>query len=243
MRDKKPNTLQSKLGFFDEDLKKPSHDKLMLWLNENIEAVEDIKRVAIDRMKVLNRYVVELKYFDGKKQKTDSDNQKIKELTDKIEIENKKIDYLSSWKDFKVRPEKPKTAITEKTWELPITTQGQYQTGSSSKYTVGFVDMAVEFTSPRANVSGLISEKQPEVTGNYYDWIGDIKGEIEITFNPEPTVIYIEVKTEIKSLGELNRQINHYKEYLKGYYYVLCPDNSPKSLLLEQRIGAIDYAC
>jgi len=53
--------------------------------------------------------------------------------------------------------------------------------------------------------------------------------------------IFVEVKTEIRSLGELIRQINQYKTYQKGDYYVLCPDNKYKDLLQEQGIYSIDY--
>ena len=35
----KANTLQQKMGFFDEDLKMPKHDELMLWLDKNIEHI------------------------------------------------------------------------------------------------------------------------------------------------------------------------------------------------------------
>lgn len=39
MNKPKAQTLQQKLGFFDEDLKKPKHDELMLWLDDNIERI------------------------------------------------------------------------------------------------------------------------------------------------------------------------------------------------------------
>ena len=36
----KAQTLQQKLGFFDEDLKKPKHDEIMIWLDQNIGSIK-----------------------------------------------------------------------------------------------------------------------------------------------------------------------------------------------------------
>jgi len=45
----KAQTLQQKLGFFDDDLRKPKHDELMIWLDSNIEnIVNDIFFKAYD---------------------------------------------------------------------------------------------------------------------------------------------------------------------------------------------------
>jgi hypothetical protein len=37
----KANTLQQKLGFFDEDLKSPDHDSILKWIDSNIDTVID----------------------------------------------------------------------------------------------------------------------------------------------------------------------------------------------------------
>ena len=64
---------------------------------------------------------------------------------------------------------------------------------------------------------------------------------LKIKFEPSQVSINFEVKTEIKSIGELMRQINHYKTYLNRDYYIVCPDNSSKEILKGQNIGFIKY--
>jgi hypothetical protein len=127
MRTKKPNTLQQKLGFLDDDLRKPKHDDIMLWLDRNIEAVlRDIffkpltdldydelfknakKQIEIainDRMKTISS-------LEGQLERSRTSKVKIKktgeeEITQEIEKENKKIKYLQSWSDFESKPLRP----------------------------------------------------------------------------------------------------------------------------------------
>ena len=50
-----------------------------------------------------------------------------------------------------------------------------------------------------------------------------------------------EVKTQIKSAGELIRQINYYKEYVRGHYVVVSPEDKFARILKEQGIGFIPY--
>jgi hypothetical protein len=100
---------------------------------------------------------------------------------------------------------------------------------------VGFVDMKVNFLLFNPCVAGFIDEiKEGKL-------IKDIKDRIRIGFTQKDETIYIEVKTEISSLGELIRQIRHYKEYLPGLYYVLCPDDTHMDTLQDQNIGFIKY--
>jgi hypothetical protein len=67
-----------------------------------------------------------------------------------------------------------------------------------------------------------------------------IEEELKIKFENKIKTIYIEVKTEIDSLGTLIRQINLYRQYLPGIYFVMCPDNTHKSKLAEQEIYFIE---
>jgi hypothetical protein len=46
--------------------------------------------------------------------------------------------------------------------------------------------------------------------------------------------LLIEVKTKIQSLGELFRQLNTYKEFEKGDYLVVCPDDSNEETIISQ---------
>jgi hypothetical protein len=35
----KPETLQQRFGFMDDDRKTPKHDEIMLWLDQNLQSV------------------------------------------------------------------------------------------------------------------------------------------------------------------------------------------------------------
>ncbi len=261
MRTKRPNTLQQKLGFLDDDLKKPKHDDLMLWLDKNIEKIlnewhykvltdkdysellnqakEKVKLTITDRKKAIDRFQEQLNYYSNKKEKSDFDLKQENELKEKIEKENKKIQYLENWKDFTDKPALPKLKVNAKIWELPVTTQSNGYSNNSSKYTVGFIDVAVHFilySNPFVN--GFFDDSSNEYG---LSKLKDLKEKIHIDFYSQQHTIYIEVKTEISSLGELIRQIRHYKEYLPGTYYVLCPDDKYADTLKEQNIGFINY--
>lgn len=148
----KTKTLQQKLGFFDNDLKKPKHDEIMFWLDENILKID-------------------LKCFEEYKNKG---------LTKELE---------------------------EKKWERPIISESRYGYRSM----IGFIDLYA-----------LISVK------NNDEYISTRH-------------ICFEVKTEIKSVGELMRQLNVYREYMKAYYVIVCPDDSYKDFFLKQYIDFVKY--
>jgi hypothetical protein len=261
MKTKKPNTLQQKLGFFDEDLKKPKHDELMIWLDKNIErivndlyykpftneeiekaqsdALIEVDRTLEDRKTIIKHYEKQISYLYEKLPLEDHQKNNLIELEEKIEKEKKKVSYLKTWQGFDLLPDKPAIQV-KKIWEYPITTQGQFKTGYSSKYTVGFIDMAVCIKLVTSlHVGGFNSDRNIIPSK---EWTRDIIKVPYIDFETEKFWIYIEVKTEINSLGELIRQIQHYKEYNRGKYFVLCPDSQYKELLNEQGIGFLNYS-
>lgn len=258
MRTKKPNTLQQKLGFLDEDLKKPKHDAMMLWLDKNAEVIFNdiffrnltddeweklLKQAIVKKNEVLahrKRIVesLEKQIANSKKAKSSynilTEEEETKILKD-IEIEKNKLLYLENWTTFDSLPTRPKISIDSKVWELPVTTHSNNYNTNSSKYTVGFLDMAIHFQIYQPYVSGFVDERKAG------EWSSDINGKIQIIFQPHLNVVYVEAKTEIVSLGELIRQIRYYKEYLPGSYYVLCPDDKYRDTLKEQNIGFIKY--
>ena len=52
---------------------------------------------------------------------------------------------------------------------------------------------------------------------------------------------FFEVKTEIPSLGELMRQLQLYRQYLRGNWFVVSPDTRFRDTLIEQGVGFIEY--
>jgi hypothetical protein len=99
--------------------------------------------------------------------------------------------------------------ITENKWEHQIIyTNGSYKT------VVGFVDIF-------AKVDGIFFYKSGK----------------EIIKERTYASIFIEIKTEIPSLGELIRQLRAYQSYegsYRTYYVVVSPDDSHIKILKEQ---------
>lgn len=257
MNKPKAQTLQQKLGFFDEDLKKPKHDELMLWLDNNIERIinkifnspftdDEIKiireRESMKIKTILDRYDYSIESFQ--KQLNYSESEK-RDLPFSLRYSNEELEKFISEKLRKKKileqfdidstiPPKPRITKIKKTWELPVSTKNY-----SNKYTIGFIDFAATFNIPKIELLGLkYSQKEFSHKKDYYDID---ESDLRYHYYPDEKTIFVEVKTEISSLGELMRQINHYKSYLNGDYYVLCPDNTYKDKLLEQGVNFIDY--
>lgn len=55
----------------------------------------------------------------------------------------------------------------------------------------------------------------------------------------EVAKVYFEVKTSIKSIGELFRQLNTYIPHIDGPIFVVCPDGKWKDLIESQGFGFI----
>lgn len=229
----KAQTLQMKLGFFDEDFKKPKHDELMIWLDKN-------------KVNILND-IFDSNYFDSLYKNAEREFNIIKNNTmadlkisyDKEKNEDKQFDYHCLIQEFSklefkqicpVRAERFRTASC--TWEVPV------KTGYDNKYIVGFIDCVIAFRKPHYCFSPVHSSLQINDKDVFKHSVGDVKCNIESW----PCDICVEVKTEIKSVGELIRQIRHYQEYIKDEdFYVLCPNNQYKDILREQGIGSINF--
>lgn len=257
MNKPKAQTLQQKLGFFDEDLKKPKHDELMLWLDNNIERIinrifnspftEDEIKIIREREwkkvktiiggydRSIESFQRQLNYSESEKRDLPSSLRYSNEELEKYIFERERKKKILEQFDIDSNiPSKPRITKIKKTWELPVSTKNY-----SNKYTIGFIDFAASFNIPMIELLGLkYTQKDFSLKKDYYDVD---ESDLRYHYYPDEKTIFVEVKTEILSLGELLRQINHYKTYLNGDYYVLCPDNTYKDKLLEQGVNFIDY--
>ncbi len=249
----KAQTLQQKMGFFDEDLKKPKHDEIMKWLNENIskiltsiivesytdEKLQLFKNECIEKIKKFENYFSDNiqncnAYYENYFNFPDSLERKLTPEKAKEEKENRimalseKINRLKHFEVFKPDFKIPEITRVAKTWELPITT--------GHNMTVGFIDFVATFNYPIIKLFGIKTQYNERTNSSEFC---DIDEKFGIDFEPQQVTYYFEVKTEINSIGELIRQINHYRTYQKGTYFVVCPDDSSRDILKQQNIGFI----
>jgi len=104
-----------------------------------------------------------------------------------------------------------KWSIESAVWEYPI---------MNGKYLIGFADLFVTFSR--------FHSANPRSSGNV-DW--------ETVKRP----IVFEVKSEIRSVGEVIRQVRLYEQYLKAEYCVVSPDDTFAEVLRGQKIKFIKY--
>ena len=135
---------------------------------------------------------------------------------------------FQSWEGLGDTPSR-EFKILKVDWESTITT------GHDNKYIVGFADMKVMYSLSILDVSNIKEGGYYGSTSKYKDlpqWqVWDSKG-----------AVFFEVKSAIKSLGELIRQIRMYEEYIgRNRFYVVCPDDKFKETLLSQGIGFVKY--
>lgn len=250
----KAQTLQQRFGFMDDDLKKPKHDEIMLWLNSYIDenlaewlgipknwSDDEITKLREassaereNRIGKLRQDLDQLKYrlstgklttfteptlFDLKQRHEQQIQEQEQEI---IRLERQMKCMLGKIHKMPI-PEKPPIQIVKKDWERPI---------KSRDYIIGFIDMMVIYEQPFLSMfieltdQGWV-EKWTVIQKSYTD-----DGENRIHF---------EVKTEIPSLGELIRQINMYRTYGAGRFFVVTPNNSFAQVLEEQGIGLIKF--
>lgn len=72
----------------------------------------------------------------------------------------------------------------------------------------------------------------------------DLAFEIQYEGSYERNFVYFEIKTAIPSLGELIRQLNTYRTYLREYkniIVVVSPDDTHKTILEEQNYHLYKY--
>lgn len=141
------------------------------------------------------------------------------------------LSYLENFEGLKEPPIRNAVKILDIEWEHTVTSQSfNDRTGyKSNKYIIGYIDMKVKYSYSKLEVSGVNFDKE-----KIYDKIqwsqSNRKNSEEIITNN----LFVEVKTKIKSLGSLFRQLRAYQEYETGDFAVICPDDSNKDIIRSQ---------
>jgi hypothetical protein len=222
----KAGTLQQKFGFSDTDLKSPNHDVIMTWLDESAEGLirkisgwaddwnpEKVSKVREEATNFVQNKIVELERQRAYMISNQDRNPEYSYFADEAKDCEEKITQLRLWDSFAV-PQKPQLKI-KKEWE---------QTVMSNKFIVGFIDMIVSYP------------------GYDLDFYGkDFPSYVVHGLSDYYHHVCFEVKTTIPSLGELIRQINMYREYVRSPFYIVAPDKKFISQLQSQGIGFVHY--
>lgn len=262
----KAKSLQQKLGFFDDDLRNPTHDEILLWVDRNIgklissiykmddwdiEKVMGMRKNAVQIAKVelekservLSEKQIALQNALEKKSKYELEYEEkaIGQYREEIGLLENKINYLKAFNGLPDDlPQRQKPEVIRKEWEYTVTNRScNPRTGyKSSKSVIGFIDMRVDFHYTRLFVDGLYTKR--EEISHRLRWGQSGKKNY---YEPDKLekVMLIEVKTKIPSLGELFRQLNTYKEYVSGDYIVVCPDDSNRDIIEEQGFRFFKY--
>ncbi|WP_407504929.1 hypothetical protein [Elizabethkingia meningoseptica] len=270
MAEPKAKTLQMKLGFFDEDLKKPMHDDILKWINENAEnfvydLFPSLKSWDENRVKFLKNYCYNLVSKKTKELETQIEKNIIKieeykkeentlnanyfsdlieEKVKRNEFLQNKIAFYKNSIDLQELPKREPIIILEKEWEFPVTSQSKSSTGYvSSKNLIGFIDLRLKFRYTSLSISGVNFQEKDIIDKIQWKQSSegvDFKNGYENFFLCEEN-LYIEVKTEIKSLGELFRQLQTYRTYINGKFIVVCPDDKEKKIIEEQGFKFLKY--
>ena len=148
MAEPKARTLIQQLGFFDTDIRSGSHDEIMIWLQENAHPV-------------VNRLFYKTwseSYLDNLVEKTKQElAEVIPELEKRMSYQRLAEDHhqllqeLKEWDGLKDRPVRGPVEVHRLEWEKAIEQTGY----NSRKFTIGFIDMAIEYSYPDIRISGI----------------------------------------------------------------------------------------
>lgn len=228
----KARTLQERMGFRDDELSTPRHDEIMLWLDENAERLFPSRKGLPwpeETVKELREAAENFYSRDYREKVTAARNavyfaDEYLMATPVSELGTARMKAMDVAGEAVPKPRKilelspsPQEGSIVKTWEKPVL---------SGNYTVGFIDMEIAYVNSRLS----------------YGWGPD--GGLQWIVKPYPRPVdeeckLIEVKPSIRSIGELIRQINTYKTYRAGEYFVCSPDARFESALKSQRIGFV----
>lgn len=251
----KEQNFQLKLALQDEDLKKPLHDDILFWVEEWAKIVVNMRpylKLAVQRRE---HETVELDQESTKLIEKASERHSI-EVT--MKLENEKLlsrDVSTAWEG-----EPPsKLAYENGVWEPRLNIRDQ----NFNKRMVGFLDYVVEyrFTSHLHRTTKLIKRvvfDEPEKPVNDQNYrpsrkwhLEEIESRVEFTEETDIQKIYFEIKSEIRSVGDLMRQLTFYRssdeikeaQFKNGIaIIVVAPENEKATRVIrEQGYEFVEY--
>ena len=234
---------QQSFGFPDEDLKNSLHDQIVLWLKRN---AAEICRQLIGWTGTWNPQLIEskrqlaaatvaerLNLLRESLTKEESRLQAIKRCKDSFHMGpnlEAELTFLNSWNGLG-EPPAPKLDVRCEL-ERPIPRRLYEATNI-----VGYVDVVLSVSALRltAGIAPSDDYGRPYLgvdARRYADWNAYWSDFRSFAF---------EVKTTIRSLGELIRQLKAYRAYLKVPFYAVSPDSGFAKDITDEGFGFIKY--
>ncbi len=206
---------QLKLAFQDDDLRKPAHDEIMLWLVEWAKHPENVRKFITFPSNRLNYERIELDAGCKVDVEQTRESQSVRR---KIDAENERLhpkNQDAPWAD-----EPPMSFDYQKgVWEPQLNVSDH----NSNQRMIGYLDYKVSYkigysakrTICHAKKPMFQEVEEPNPPRMYkperkFDLV-DTVSRVEFTQDEDWRTLYFEVKTEIKSIGELMRQLSLYK--------------------------------
>lgn len=226
------NTLMEKMGFLDEDLKTPQHDEMTLWLYANVLDLLYGGKV--------NSRLWRPDYIDSVAKNTAADIishiQQFRPNAAVLPTVDGAVNTLLS----KIGEPEWQVKRVERTLEMPVL-------NNRTQYLVGYVDMSARFLHPES--LGIQWASYHDLPNELRHSLGITELMSTITDSAKWIIQHVEkrwafeVKSNIKSIGELMRQLNTYRQYLPTHQFcVVAPRNDALAALLsEQGIRFIAY--
>lgn len=231
MEPKNKNFLE-KIGFGDEDLRTSKHDEIMLWLLDRknlMRVLEEAFPVDYSKCQVSKSCFFESGpeecSFRVADYSCDFTCLQISrfggEEIDREEVVSKDFEALRT----KASKENWKQIIYNNRYNIIESVKLEVPV-KSGNYLIGFADCKV-------------------VLSDVYVFKGEkfslFAKPTNAPFNIPSYILWIEVKTKIDSIGALLRQINTYREYTKGLWMVISPEDWIGEILRSQGIYHYTY--
>ena len=241
MSENKSKTLIERFGFKDKDLTTPEHDKMLLWVLNKENLLSMLKSLDLIKPKLHTQTLWHQNPCDASWTEESCSCSGI----------CKKKDYYSNGYSFLSKEEK-EDKLRENAEEIK----------KASEELLRIYNLFIEYTKSMKRADFLSIEIEHAILGynNYNIGFIDAKvtvnGDYSITspycrFSYTPfdkdedkpnKEYYIEIKPEVKSIGELIRQINLYRSHVKGGdWIVITKTKGLKETLKSQNIFVYEW--
>lgn len=247
-------TLQSKLGFSDAELASEQHDAIVFWLDKNMDRIlrsvigfgnptwsinwaapQAKSQPYITRCRATLEEAIEQV---GKQLTSDDSYEDARRKTQHMEL-RRALKIVAGWEPLAV-PHSPQFVVRYKKWEYAVATR----TG----YTVGFVDLRAGYEKDDHLTPIFGAEDNPYQEREKWEpyaasWLADRVDRCAPCWHVDRSRgdVSFEVKSHIKSAGEVIRQIRLYQEHSGDHFVVVSPDTRFTDILREQGIGFVEY--